>query len=353
VKIHLFESEPWIKAAWQATGSPLKVVWTEGMVTPDNARMYDNAEIISTDMSILSKAVLKQFKQLRLIAVRATGVDQIDLDYCSKQKITLCNVPAYAQNAVAEHVFALLLAVCRHIAEASRRTRKFNFSWTGIQAFELSGKTLAVIGTGAIGRNVAMIARGFGMETVAFDKFPDKAWATQNNVRYLPIEDALRMADVVTLHVPGAVETRDLISRKRFDIMKDGVVIINTSRGDVVDARALLRALSSGKVAAAGLDVLPGENSLFREDARIRTLHGDRGDLETQLANHLLLQHPKVIVTPHCAFYTKEAAQRLMEATVGNIDAFIRGTPCNVKTTGSHFYNLCKSWRQDRKNPEK
>jgi len=353
VKIHLFESEPWIKAAWQATGSRLETVWVEGMLTPDNARMYDDAEIISTDMSILSETALKPLKELKLIALRSTGVDQIDLDYCSNQKITVCNVPAYAQNAVAEHVFALLLAIGRHIVEAVRRTRKFDFSWTGIQAFELSGKTLAVIGTGVIGRKVAMIARGFGMEVVAFDLFPNKTWAIQNNVRYMSVEDALRMGDVVTLHVPGSAETRNLLSEKRFNMMKDGVVIINTSRGDVVNSGALLRALAGGKVAAAGLDVLPEENKLLQEDARLRTLLGDRGDLETQLANHLLLQHPKVIVTPHCAFYTKEAAQRLMEITTGNIDAFVRGTPRNVKTTGTHFYNFHKSWPQDKENPVK
>lgn len=353
MKTHLFESEPWIKTAWQATGSPLEVVWVKGMLTPDNARMYDDAEIISIDMSILSEALLKQFKQLKLVALRSTGVDQIDLAYCSKQKITVCNVPAYAQNAVAEHVFALLLAIGRHIVEASQRTRKFDFSWTGIQAFELSGKTLAVIGTGAIGRKVAMIARGFGMEVAAFDKFPDKNWAIENGVRYMAVEDALGMADVVTLHVPGAAETRNLISKEHFDMMKDGVVIINTSRGDVVNSGALLRALADGKVAAAGLDVLPEENRLLQEDARIQTLQSNRDDLETQIVNHLLLQHPRVVVTPHCAFYTKEAAKRLMEATVGNIDAFVRGTPRNVRTTGTHFYNYYKSWRQDRKNTAK
>jgi len=350
VKIHLFESEPWIKTAWQSTGSPLEVIWVEGMLTPDIARMYDDAEIISSDMSILSEALLKQFKQLKLIAVRSTGVDQIDLDYCSNQKITVCNVPAYAQNAVAEHVFALLLAIGRHIVETAQRTKKFDFSWTGIQAFELRGKTLAVIGTGAIGRRVAMIARGFGMEVAAFDKFPDNTWAIENGVRYMSVEDALSLADVVTLHVPGAAETRNLLSEERFGLMKDGVVIINTSRGDVMDSGALLRALAGGKVAAAGLDVLPGENRLLQEDARIQTLQSDRDDLEMQIANHLLLQHPRVIVTPHCAFYTKEAAQRLLEATVGNIDAFVRGTPRNVRSTGTHFYNFHKSWRQDKKN---
>ena len=218
--------------------------------------------------------------------------------------------------------------------EATQRTRRLDFSWTGIQALELYGKTLAVIGTGAIGRRVAMIARGFGMEVAAFDKFPDESWAVRNGVRYLPLEDALCMADVVTFHLPGTAETRHLLSEERFALMKEGVVIINTARGDVIDPCALLHALSSGKVAAAGLDVLPDENGIIEEKQRMETLLGDTENPQTQiqLANHMLLQHPKVIVTPHCAFYTKEAAQRLLEVTAGNIDAFVRGNPRNVIT---------------------
>ena len=310
--------------------------WIEGMLTPDNAKIYRDAEIISTDMSILSEASLKPLKQLKLIAVRSTGVDQIDLDFCSDKKITVCNVPAYAQNAVAEHVFALLLAISRHLVEAAMRTRKLDFSWTGIQAFELSGKTLTVIGTGAIGRRVTMIARGFGMAVVAFDRFPDETWAIQNSVRYLPIENALRMGDVVTLHVPGAAGTRHLLSEERFGLMKNGVVIINTARGDVVDPCALLRALASGKVAAAGLDVLPDENRLINKQLRMETLSSSKDELKIQMANHLLLQHPRVMVTPHCAFYTKEANQRLLEVTVSNVKAFIRGNPQNVIPAGNH-----------------
>ena len=325
MKVYFFESSPLIKTAWQSTVSDLDTVWVEGMLTLASVGNHTDAEIICTDMSILDATCLSAFKRLKLIAVRATGVDNVDLEYCHEKGITVCNVPAYARTAVAEHVFALLLALGRHVVEASRRTRRLDFSWTDIQGFELFAKTLAVVGAGAIGRRVAEIAKGFGMVVVAVDSFPDEPWATANKVSYLPLDDALRRADVVSLHVPGIPETRHLISAERFELMKKGVVIINTSRGDVLDAQALLGALTSGKVAGAGLDVLPEENDLMAEYTRLEFLNRSRADCATQLTNHLLLQHPRVLVTPHCAFFTKEAAARLMQITVDNITAFIKG----------------------------
>ncbi len=330
MRVHIFESEPWIKSAWQATGTRLDSVWVEGLLTPTGAQAYEDAQIICSDVSILNGVVLGRFKQLKLIAARSTGVDQVDLAYCRSRNITVCNVPAYAQNAVAEHVFTLLLAMGRHVIAAVQRTRRLNFSWTGIQGFELCGKTLVVIGTGAIGKRVAMIAKGFCMEVVAVDGYPDTKWAESNKVRYLPLNEALPRADVVTLHVPGTPETSHLLSKESFLLMKDGVVVINTARGDIIDSRALLEALASGKVAGAGLDVLSSENNLIAEDVRLQALGQSRDGLETELANHLLLQHPRVMVTPHCAFFTREAASRLMEVTVGNIEAFIRGKPENI-----------------------
>lgn len=330
MKVHLFESEPWAKAAWHQTGTRLESLWAEGLLTPGSLVECEEVEIISSDVSVLNAAVLEPFKHLKLIAVRSTGVDHIDLAFCQSRRITVCNVPAYARNAVAEHAFALLLAVSRHLCEAAERTRRLDFSWTGMQGIELRGKTLAVIGTGAIGRRVAMIARGFEMEVVAVDRSPDEQWAAANKIAYLQLDEALCRAEVVSLHVPGMSETRHLLSAERFKLMKEGVVIINTARGDVVDSRALLEALSSGKVAGAGLDVLPEENDLLEDDFRLRVLERGGDACTAQLTNHLLLQHPRVLVTPHCAFFTKEAASRLMQVTVANIEAFIKGTPMNI-----------------------
>jgi D-lactate dehydrogenase len=326
VKVYLFESEAWVKAAWAAVGSGLEMRWIDGLLTADAAVSCREAEIISTDMSTLNEKVLSALGRLKMIALRATGVDNIDLAYCQRKGIVVCNVPAYARTAVAEHVFALLLAIARHVNDASQRTRRLDFSWEGIQGFELFAKTLAVIGTGAIGRRVAEIARGFGMSVVVCDSVPDQKWAAANEIRYLSLNDALRQAAIVSLHVPGMPGTRHLISAEQFDIMQKGVIIINTARGDVVDTEALLRALDSGKVAGAGLDVLPGEKALLAGGQRLAA--GEHGGI--QRANHLLLQHPMVLVTPHCAFFTREAAARLMQVTVDNIEAFKAGDPQNL-----------------------
>jgi D-lactate dehydrogenase len=329
VKVGVFESEPWIQTAWQDSGSRLDTVWIEGLLTADLARSHTDVDIISTDISPLNGALLSIFNHLKMIAVRATGTDNIDLEHCHRKGITVCNVPAYARTAVAEHVFALLLAIGRHVVEASRRTRRLDFSWDGIQGFELFEKTLAVIGTGAIGRRVAEIARGFGMNVVACDKFPSEKWAASNDIRYLSLNEALRQAEVVSLHVPGLPETRHLISAEHFDIMQKGVIIINTARGDVVDTEALLRALDKGKVGGAGLDVLPEEKALLTEGQRSGISGKDGQDNIKQLTNHLLLKHPRVLVTPHCAFFTREAALRLIQVTVDNIKAFVAGCPQN------------------------
>lgn len=326
MKVYLFEKEAWVKDAWEATGTPLQPRWIDGLLTVEKAEAHPSVEIISIDLSILTSTVLAPLKRLKFIALRSTGTDQVDLEYCRSRNIRVSHVPAYAQNAVAEHVFALLLSLSRRICAAGRRTRELNFSWDGLQGFELMGKTLAVIGTGAIGRRVAAIASGFGMTVVAVDRFPDENWAAEAGVPYLALEDALQLADVVSLHVPGTPETKGMLSSERFGLLKQGVVIINTARADVMDSRALLEALASGKVAAAGLDVLPAETDLMSEDFRVPS---SPQTLESRLTGHLLLQHPRVIATPHCAFFTQEAASRLIATTVANIESFMDGNPRN------------------------
>ncbi len=329
MKIHVFESEPWISSAWQSNNTGLECIWVEDLLTTGMADQYKDAQIISSDASILNKPTLQKFHRLKLIALRSTGIDQVDLDFCETNQITVCNVPVYAQHAVAEHVFALLLALCRHVVRATRQTQKIDFSWDDMQGFELYGKTIAVIGTGAIGKCVAAIANGFGMHVVAFDKFPDETWAVGNGVRYLSLDDALRLADVVSLHVPASVETYHLLSSDRIEGLKEGVMIINTARGDLVDSQALLQALENGIVAAAGLDVLPQETELLNlsESGQVDT--NDIVDPEIRMSLGLL-QHPNVLITPHFAFFTHEASERLIKTTINNIEAFVSGNPKNV-----------------------
>lgn len=201
---------------------------------------HAEAEIVSTFVSsILSASVLARLPHLRFIATRSTGYDHIDRAYCRSHGITVSNVPDYGDATVAEHVFALLLAVARNLIEAVERTRRGNFSQAGLRGFELRGMTLGVIGTGRIGRRVIEIAKGFGMAVVAFDVHPNEEAARRLGFRYADLDALLATADVVTLHVPATPQTAGLLSDRAFGLMRSGAVLINTARGNVVDVPAL------------------------------------------------------------------------------------------------------------------
>jgi D-lactate dehydrogenase len=230
---------------------------------------------------------------------------------------------------VAEHVFALLLALSHHLTEAVDRTRRGDFSLEGLRGFDLRGKTLGVIGTGHIGQCVIEIAKGFRMRVVAYDQQPDPSLAASLGFEYLDFDHLLAQADVLTLHIPGTAQTHHLLNEAAFAKMKDGVVLINTARGTVVDVHALLRALAVGKVAAAGLDVLPEEPTIREEAELIRAFFRKQHNLDTLLADHILLRMRNVIITPHSAFDTKEAVERILTTTVENLTAFCAGERLN------------------------
>ena len=331
MKVVVFESEPREAFVFDRLKPDHDVTLVEESLSETNVGQYAGAEIISTFIySKLDRAVLDRLPSLRLIATRSTGFDHIDLSYCSQRGITVCNVPTYGENTVAEHVFALLLAISHRLLEAVDKARRGPFSPEGLEGFDLEGKTLGVIGTGSIGRHVIRIAKGFGMEVVAFDVRPDPELAETLGFRYESYEQLLKAADVITLHAPATPETQDMLSDSAFARMKHGVIIINTARGSLIDSRALIQALRSGKVAGAGLDVLPDEPLIREEVELIWSIFRDQRDLRDLVANHVLLRMPNVVVTPHSAFNTREAVGRIVETTVANIRAFIDGRPQNV-----------------------
>lgn len=296
----------------------------------ENAATYADAEIVSPFIySQLDRAALTQMPALRLVTTRSTGTDHIDLDYCRAHGITVCNVPTYGENTVAEHVFALLLALSHRLPEAIERARSGRFTPEGLQGLDLAGKTLGVVGTGNIGRHVIRIAKGFAMDVVAFDLRPNPDLALAVGFRYATMEELLAQSDVISLHVPASASTKNLLSADAFAHMKDGVIIINTARGSLIDTHALIMALQSGRVGGAGLDVLPDE-PLIREEAQlVCSFYAGHQDLRNLVADHVLLHLPNVVVTPHSAFNTREAVGRIATTTVRNIEAFIAGTPQN------------------------
>jgi D-lactate dehydrogenase len=331
VNIVVFEAEQRERAAFKRLAQMDELRLIAEPLTEDNAKGYAEAEIVSPFIySTLNRNTLRAFPKLRLIATRSTGYDHIDVAECRKRSIAVCNVPSYGENTVAEHVFALLLALSHRILEAVERARTSRFSPEGLQGFDLAGKTMGVVGTGNIGRHVIRIARGFAMNVLACDVKPDAELAAALGFRYVTLDALLAESDVVSLHVPATDQTRDLISDHAFARMKTGAVLINTSRGSVVDSRTLIEALHSGKISAAGLDVLPAE-PLIREEAQlISSIYGGQFNLADLVADHVLLRMPNVIVTPHSGFNTREAVQRIVETTVLNIESFLNGDPRNL-----------------------
>lgn len=330
MKIVIFEVEPREAAAFDALGGKHDLVVTGQPLQASNASQFADAEVVSTFIySKLDRDVLGQLSATRLIATRSTGYDHIDMEACARRNVIVCNVPTYGENTVAEHVFALLLAISHRLRDAMERARSGWFSPEGLEGFDLQGKMLGVIGTGAIGRHVIRIARGFLMDVVACDLDPDPELEADLGFRYLGLDELLSCSDILTLHVPASPQTHHLLGASAFRRMKRGAVVINTARGGLIDVVALVQALRTGQVAAAGLDVLPDE-PLIREEAElISSAFVGQHDLRDLVAGHVLLNMPNVIVTPHSAFNTREAVARIIATTVRNIEAYASGRPEN------------------------
>lgn len=289
-----------------------------------------DAEIISPFIySKLTAKRLAKLPKLKMVATRSTGFDHIDVAECTKRGITVCNVPFYGENTVAEHTFALILALSRKVHEAFVRVRAGNFSLDGLRGFDLKGKTIGVVGAGRIGLHVIRIARGFGMKVLAFDVKRDSFWAEVLGFEYAELNEVLGQSDIITLHAPYNRHTHHLINRENIHQIKRGAVLINTARGGLVNTEALLQALDEGILAGAGLDVLEGEESIYEESA----LLGDAVNpekLRVAIQNHVVLKKPNVVFTPHNAFNSQEALERILDTTAENIAAFVTGAPKNV-----------------------
>lgn len=262
----------------------------------------------------INAAVIDRLCELgvKLLAMRCAGYNNVDINY-AKGKLDIVRVPAYSPYAVAEHAMALLLTSIRRVHKAYIRTRDFNFSLNGLTGFDLHGKTVGVVGTGKIGRVFIDICRGFGMQVIAYDKFP----AENSGIDYVDIDELFRRSNVISFHCPLTEETYHMISSETIGTLKKGVVIINTSRGALIDAEALLEGIKARHIGAACLDVYEEEGDVFFEDFSGHIIADD------VLAR--LISMPNVIVTSHQAFLTEEALGNIAETTVNNIIAYSKG----------------------------
>lgn len=265
-----------------------------------------DAEIVSSFIGIDWNAqVLSNLPKLKLLCTRSVGFNHIDLEYCAAHNITVCHVPDYGSHVIAEHVFALLLSTLRHIPEADRKVESGDFDYHGLRGVSLRGKTLGIVGTGKIGRKAAQIAAGFGMRIFATDRCRTIELEDLLQVKYVELDQLLAESDIITLHLPAVEETHHMIDADAFSKMKDGVCLVNTARGELIDSDALLDALHSGKVRYALLDVLEHEHN-FEE-------------------NRELIHHPSVVSTPHIAFYAEESMSNMYEDAFVSIDEYLRG----------------------------
>jgi D-lactate dehydrogenase len=267
--------------------------------------------------------------RLKFIATRSTGYDHIDLAACRARHVTVSNVPSYGENTVAEHTFGLILALSRNIHRAYVRTARGDFSLDGLMGFDLKGKTIGIIGAGHIGLHVIRMAKGFGMEALAYDVKQDRFLAEVLDFKYASLEQLLAQSDVISLHAPYTPRTHHLINRDTLKLMKRGAILINTSRGGLVDTAALVWALEEDILAGAGLDVLEGEE-LIKEEKQLLANQESAEKLRLLLSNHILRNRENVVITPHSAFNSREALNRILDTTIANILSFAAAKSINV-----------------------
>lgn len=313
----------------RGTHPDIAVHVVEGPLTHPG-QVPEDTEVLSVFIgSRVGSAELEGLPRLRLVATRSTGVDHIDLAACTARRIAVCNVPTYGENTVAEHTFALVLALSRNVHKAWFRTRRRDFHLEGLQGFDLRGRTMGIVGTGRIGLHVAKIARGFGMDVLAHDIAPQPLLGEVIGFQYCELDDLVERSDIVSLHAPLTPSTHHLFDRERLQRCKRGALLINTARGGLVDTTALLWALDEGILRGAGLDVLEVEHVLT-EDVRMLMEKAEPEQLRTLLQYQMLLDREDVVVTPHIGFDSAEAVARILEVTASNITAHLSGTPQNV-----------------------
>jgi len=299
--------------------------FNEPLTKDFNYKSTLDANVISPFIySIVSAKIISQMKKLKLVATRSTGFNHIDLSSARKRNVAVANVPYYGENTVAEHTFALILALSRNLHKAYVRTSSNDFSIDGLRGFDLRGKTLGVVGAGSIGVHVIKIAKGFGMKILAFDAKPNHILTELLDYKYVPLDELLEKSDIITLHCPYNKFTHHLLNMNNIQNVKKGALFINTARSGIIEPKALYYAIENNIFSGAGLDVFEGED-LLKEENQMLTKNVSVDHLETLLKRNILIKKENVIITPHIAFDSVEAIERILDTTIENIISFFEG----------------------------
>jgi D-lactate dehydrogenase len=350
MKIAFFDTDQKDTEALQAivasmpNAADLQCTFTQESITAENAEKFADAEAICIFVhSAITEEIIQSLPALKVICAMSTGFDHIDAAAAQKRGITICTVPGYGTHTVAEYAFSLILGISRKTFAATRHMKEtHSFDTAAFEGFDLFGKTIGVVGTGRIGLNVARIAKGFGMRVIAFDVFPNAAAAAEIGYEYMPLEQLLSESDVVSLHVPYNKDTHHLINTSNIMGVKPGAVLINTARGEVLDTQAVVAALNANLLSGVGMDVIEGERIIGDEWQLISkntdtasaadaasAAASDLAHYKTLLEEHMLIDRPEVFITPHIAFFSREAKHEILKITVDNLNAFAAGKPQN------------------------
>lgn len=322
MNIAFFGTMPYDKDSFEAENVDYQfhIKYFKSNLSLDNVMFTKGFDAICVFVNdIVTEEIIAQLAQngVKLIALRCAGFNNVDLVAAKKYGLPVVRVPAYSPHAVAEYAVALMLSLNRKIQRASWRTRDGNFSLHGLMGFDMYGKTVGVVGTGKIAKVLIGILKGFGMKILAYDIYPDLEFAKKENIDYVSLDELFANSDIITLHCPLTPETKYIINSDSIAKMKDGVMIINTGRGQLIHSEDLIEGLKSKKVGLAGLDVYEEEGNIFYKDRSDKIIDDDT------LAR--LLSFNNVIVTSHQAFFTKEAIHNITSTTLQNIADFAHG----------------------------
>lgn len=329
MNIAFFEIQPWEEKILQKFFP--EASFTLQPLSSQNVANYQSISIVSCFIySKIDRSIIEQLPNLTCIATRSTGYDHIDVAYARQKNICVSNVPEYGSHTVAEHTFALILTLTRKVYQSINQMKSLNFNHSALEGVDLHEKTIGIIGLGKIGLEVVKIAQGFGMRVLVYTRTPKPELASQYHFLECNLEELLRLSDIISLHVPYSPQTHHLINKDNILKMKPGAYLVNTARGGLIDSEAILLGLQKNILAGVGLDVLEGEKDLTEEIDILSSAFQKNQDFKTLALDHVLMNHPQVIVTPHNAFNSREALLRILDVTQSNIQNFIDHKSCNM-----------------------
>ncbi len=319
------------RALYEAAFAGHQLTFLDTAITEETVVPADTELLSVFIASKVPATLLEKLPQLKFITTRSMGYDHIDVKAARARGVAVASVPSYGVRTVAEFTFALILALSRKVYDAYDRLRSEGTTDVkDFEGFDLAGQTIGIVGTGNIGRNVGRIAKGFGMHVMLYDPHHNHAFAQEVGAHYVELDELVMNSSIVSMHVPYMPATHHLVNEALLQKFKPGAYLINTSRGGIVDTKALVIALTEGRLAGAGLDVVEGERELLDEMSLLSNEHHDINQFQSLVAAHELLHMPNVILTPHIAFNTKNAKREIVDVTVCNIKDFLDGKPQNV-----------------------